>query len=79
MYGSDIPCDLVRGQMVGWGFAWSLLTEQIIETMDTVHCDSRATFTAYETLRAARRAILREDFGHRADTATTNPTENKLL
>ena len=63
MYGSDIPCDLVRGQMVGWGFAWSLLTERVIESMDTVHCDSRATFVAHETLRAVRRAILKEGFG----------------
>jgi hypothetical protein len=41
LYGGDIPSDLVRGQMVGFGFAWALLTEETIEDMNIVHCDSR--------------------------------------
>ena len=63
LYGGDIPSDLVRGQMVGFGFAWALLTEEMIKHMNIVHCDSRSTFVLYETLRAARRAMLREGFG----------------
>jgi len=63
LYGGDIPSDLVRGQMVGFGFAWALLTEEMIRHMNIVHCDSRSTFVLYETLRAARRAMLREGFG----------------
>ena len=62
LYGGDIPSDLVRGQMVGFGFAWALLTEEMIRDMNIVHCDSRSTFVLYETLRVARRAMLREGF-----------------
>jgi len=62
IYGSDIPSDLVRGQMVGYAFAWALLTEEVIAAMDTRHCDGRPTYVVYETLRAARRAMLREGF-----------------
>jgi glutamate-1-semialdehyde 2,1-aminomutase len=62
LYGGDIPSDLVRGQMVGFGFGWALLTEEMIKDMNIVHCDPRSTFVFYETLRAARRAMLREGF-----------------
>ena len=63
MFGNDIPSALERGQMVGWGFAWAFLTEELITQMDTPHCDSRATYLLYESLRALRRAVLRESLG----------------
>ena len=63
MFGNDIPSDLDRGQMVGWGFAWALLTEEVIAKMNIPHCDSRATFVLYESLRALRRAVLQESLG----------------
>jgi glutamate-1-semialdehyde 2,1-aminomutase len=62
LYGGDIPSDLARGQMVGFGFGWALLTEEMIKSMNIGHCDSRSTFVLYETLRAARTAMLREGF-----------------
>jgi len=34
----------------------------MIKSMNIGHCDSRSTFVLYETLRAARTAMLREGF-----------------
>ena len=62
MYGSDIPSDLARGKLIGFGYAWALMTEDVIAHLDTDHCDCRPTFVLYETLRSARWAILREGF-----------------
>ena len=56
MYGSDIPSDLRRGNMIGFGRGWALLTERDIASMDIDYCDNRCTFVMYETLRALRRA-----------------------
>lgn len=61
LYGSDISSDLIRGQMVGFGFAWALLTEDVIAGMNITHCDPASTFVLYETLRAARRAMIRDE------------------
>ena len=62
MFGSDIPSDLARGKLIGFGFAWALMTEDVIARLDTNHCDSRPTFVLYETLRSARWAMLGEGF-----------------
>lgn len=50
-------------QVVGWGFAWELLTEKMIKEMNISHCDPTCTNVLYETLRAARLAIKLADFG----------------
>ena len=63
MFGSDFPCDLVRGTMVSFGLGWEQLTEDDIARLNPSHCDPRPTYTAYETIRAARRAIRFEGFG----------------
>ena len=63
MYGSDVPVILERGQMIGWAYAWALLSEKVIAAMNLPHCDPSPTYLLYETLRAARRAIRREGWG----------------
>jgi len=60
MYGSDIPSDLRRGTMVGFGMGWALLLEKEIAAMGIDYCDSRCTFLLYETVRALRRAAALE-------------------
>jgi len=60
MYGSDIPSDLRRGNMIGFGMGWALLTEREIASMGIDYCDNRCTFLLYETLRALRRAAKLE-------------------
>ena len=61
-YGSDIPVATQRGTYVGFGYAWAHLGEEEIGHLGLSHCDPRPTFILYETLRAARRAIVREGF-----------------
>ncbi len=63
MFGTDFPCDLVRGTMVSFGLGWEQLAEDDIARLAPAHCDPRPTYTVYETLRAARRAIGFEGFG----------------
>ena len=49
--------------MVSFGLGWEQLTEDDITRLNPSHCDPRPTYTVYETLRAARRAIRFEGFG----------------
>ena len=63
MFGSDIPSDLQRGTMVGFGYGWVLITDKMLAPLDIQYCDPRMTYVLYETLRAARRACLLEGFG----------------
>jgi len=63
MYGSDLPCDLQRGNMLSFGQGWEQLGEEDIAALNIKHCDPRPTYTVYETLRALRRAMKFEDFG----------------
>ena len=56
LYGSDIPSDLERGNLVSFGYAWALLAEQTIRSMEIPHCYAEPTYVVYETLRAFRRA-----------------------
>lgn len=65
MFGSDFPCDLVRGTMLSFGLGWEQITEDDIARLKPRHCDPRPTYTVYETLRAACRAIRFEGFGRR--------------
>lgn len=65
MFGSDMPSDLRRGTMVGFGMGWAFLTEKEIAAMGIDYCDSRCTFLLYETLRAARRAAKIEDLSEK--------------
>lgn len=63
MFGSDIPCDLLRGTLVSFGYGWELITNKELERLNITHCDPRPTYGVYETLRAARRAMKFEGFG----------------
>ena len=63
MFGTDFPCDLVRGTMVSFGLGWEQLAEKEIRGLNVTHCDPRPTYTVYETLRTARRAVQFEGFG----------------
>ena len=65
LYGSDVPSDLVRGQMVSYGFAWALLTEETIRCMNTAHCNAEPTYMVYETLRALRRGARDADLSRK--------------
>ena len=60
MFGSDIPSDLRRGTMVGFGMGWALLMEKEVAAMGIDYCDNRCTFLLYEVLRALRRAATIE-------------------
>ncbi len=63
MFGSDIPSDLQRGTMVGFGYGWALITDKTLASLDIQYCDPRTTYVLYETIRAARRACILEGFG----------------
>lgn len=65
MFGSDMPSDLRRGNMVGFGLGWAFLTAPEIVAMGIDYCDNRCTFLLYETLRALRRAAMIEGLGAR--------------
>ncbi len=65
MFGSDIPCDLLRGTIVSFGYGWELITDKELAPLNITHCDPRPTYSVYETLRAARRAIKFEGFGQK--------------
>ncbi|MCW5851688.1 MAG: amidohydrolase [Anaerolineae bacterium] len=59
MYASDdVPVGVVRGTFVTWGYAWSDVYPNTINT-NLPHCDGRMTFLRYEQLRAMRRAARR--------------------
>jgi predicted TIM-barrel fold metal-dependent hydrolase len=63
MFGSDFPCDLIKGVIVSFGYGWELLEDRHLAAMNIQHCDPRPTFSAYETLRACRRACKFEGYG----------------
>ena len=56
LYGSDnAPCGVERGKYVAFGRAWTFVGDRT-EGLDLSHCDPRATFMCYESLRGLRRA-----------------------
>ena len=63
MFGSDLPSDLRRGNMISFGLVWDQLDEEKIAALNINHCDPRPTYTVHETLRALRRTMKFEDFG----------------
>jgi glutamate-1-semialdehyde 2,1-aminomutase len=63
MFGSDLPSDLRRGNMISFGLGWEQLGEEQIAALNIRHCDPRPTYTVYETIRALRRAAKFEDYG----------------
>jgi len=65
MFGTDFPCDLIRGNMISFGFGWDLVTADHLAAMNITHCDPRPTFAHYETLRAFKRAASFEGYGPR--------------
>ena len=65
MFGTDFPCDLIKGNMISFGYGWDLVTQQHLDGMQITHCDGRATYAHYETLRAFKRAAGFEGFGPR--------------
>jgi len=79
LYGSDIPSDLVRGNMIGFGYGWALVNEQMIRQMNIKHTDSQPTFVLYETLRAACRAIRRYGFDRKTVQAIFFDNATKLF
>ena len=55
LYGSDnLPAGLDRGKYITFGHAWTLVSEDT-KGLNLTHCDPRATFVCYESLRALRR------------------------
>lgn len=63
MFGTDLPCDLIRGTMISFGYGWDQIIDTQLAGFNITHCDPRPTYCVYETLRAARRAIGFEGFG----------------
>ena len=63
MFGTDFPCDLIKGNMLSFGYGWDLVTEEHLAAMNITHCDPRATYSHYETLRAFKRAAGFEGYG----------------
>lgn len=56
LYGSDnAPAGIERGKYVTFGRAWAFLGDRTKGGLDLSHCDPRATFVCYESLRAMRR------------------------
>ena len=61
LYGSDnSPAGIERGKYITVGHAWAFVGERT-KSLDLSHCDPRATFACYESLRALRRAALALD------------------
>ena len=61
LYGSDnVPAGVARGKYITFGRAWAFVGERT-PGLDLSHCDPRATFVCYESLRALRRAALALD------------------
>ncbi len=63
MFGTDFPCDLIKGNMISFGFGWDLVTHKHLAALNITHCDPRPTFAHYETLRAFKRAAGFEGYG----------------